>query len=533
MGSRPPEEIRTLGDAIRREADRRGEETFLHYKRETVTCEELDRESNKVANALLSRGVEPGDHVCLFLYNSPAYLYALFALAKIGAIAAPIDTRFTGDTLAYVLSESDASVLFLDAKTRADYEGVRSGVSNITTEYFVGTAGGSHRYQDFDDLRASGSDERPDVTVSETDTASVTYVQRHAAERPKGVLLPQYSYVNTGWEAGQNIFGFSGDDRVFTTLPLYSIFTLQLGIMGTLLSDAEFVLAEKFDPDSFWDEAEACDATVFLYLSRMLSVLYNQDAEPDGETVEWAIGHGFGFDTDEELINSFEDRFGITVLEGYGVTEVATIATYNYPEKRRPGSVGKPVSYVDVRVVDDDDRPVETGETGELVVRPTRPNTMMQGYYDDPEQTVDVWRNQWIHTGDIGYVDEDGFVYFVAKRDNSIYRGRIAGRISSLEIESVIDAHQGVERSAVVGVTNRSGREEIKAVVVPDDGADLNPVDVCRHCEQQLPYLKVPRYIEIRDELPRNPSGKIRKRDLRQTGGRTAWDRESGYELSR
>jgi acyl-CoA synthetase (AMP-forming)/AMP-acid ligase II len=533
MGSRPPEAIRTLGDVVERQADRRGDETFLRHKGQAVTYDELHRHSNAVANSMLSVGVEPGDHVCLYLYNSPAYLYALFALAKIGAVAAPIDTRFTGDTLTYVLSESDASALLLDTKTQADYETVRSQVSNITTEYFVGEAGGSHQYQAFDDLRASSSDETPDVAVSETDTASVTYVQRHAAERPKGVMLPQYSYVNTGWEAGQNIFGFSEDDRVFTTLPLYSIFTLQLGIMGTLLSDAEFVLAEKFDPDSFWEEIEACHATVFLYLSRMLSVLYNQDREPDGDTVEWAIGHGFGFDTDEDLINNFEDRFGITVLEGYGVTEVATIATYNYPGDRRPGSVGKPVSYVDVRVVDDEDRAVQTGETGEIVVRPTQPNTMMQGYYDDPKQTVDVWRNQWIHTGDIGYVDEDGFVYFVAKRDNSIYRGRIAGRISSLEIESVIDAHSAVERSAVVGVTNRSGREEIKAVVVPDDGADLNPVDVCRHCEQQLPYLKVPRYIELRDELPRNPSGKIRKTDLSRTGGRTAWDRESGYELSR
>ncbi len=534
MATRPPESIRTIPDALASRVTENPEGTFLHHGDERLTSRDLDREANAVANALRAEGVGRGDHVCLSLYNSPAYLYALFALAKLGAVAAPIDTRFTGDTLAYVLSASDADVLLVDAQTVGAYEEVRDRVSGLTSEFFVGD-GDERGYRTLANLSGGASEEPPEADVSGTDTASVTYVQRHAAERPRGVMLPHYSYVNTGWEAGRNRFDFGPGDRVFTTLPLYSIFTLQLGVMGTLLADAEFVLDEQFDPDRFWDRIEAHDATAFLYLSRMLSVLYNRERGPaDGaESVDWAIGHGFGFDTDETLIRNFEDRFDITVLEGYGVTEVATIATFNDPGDRRPGSVGRPVSYVDVRVVDDEDRPVETGETGEIVVRPTRPNTMMQGYYDDPEHTVETWRNQWIHTGDIGYLDADGFLYFVAKRENSIYRGTVAGRISSLEIESVIDARPGVAESAVVGVTNEAGHEEVKAVVVPADGATLDPVDICRHCEQQLPYLKVPRFIELREALPRSPSGKIQKETLRETGVREAWDRETGYELSR
>jgi acyl-CoA synthetase (AMP-forming)/AMP-acid ligase II len=158
---------------------------------------------------------------------------------------------------------------------------------------------------------------------------------------------------------------------------------------------------------------------------------------------------------------------------------------------------------------------------------------MLQGYHNDADHAVEVCRNQWIHTGDIGYLDEDGYLYFVANRENSIYRGRIAGRISSLEIESVIDSQPAVRESAVIGVTNERGHEEIKAVVVPKDGAEINPVDICRHCEQQLPYLKVPRYIEIRDELVRDSSGKIQKQELSATSTDDVWDRESGYELSR
>jgi len=532
MAAGPPETLRTVGDVVAAKADERGEETFLYHGDREVSYAELDRRSNAVADSLRADGVRPGDHVCLFLYNSTEYLYTLLALAKLGAVAVPVDTRFTDGTLAHVLSKADADTLFLDAETRGDYEAVRDRTASITTEYFLGEADRSHQYREFADL-LDGETTPPDTSVSGTDTASVTYVQHHAAERPRGVMLPHYSYVNTGWEAGRTLFGFGPDERVFTTLPLYSIFTLQLGIMGTLVTDAEFVLGEKFDPDRFWAGIARYDATVFLYLSRMLSVLYNQEKGPDESTADLAIGHGFGFDNDEKLITDFEERFDITVLEGYGTTEAATIASYNRPDARRPGSVGKPVTYADVRVVDDDDWPVPPGETGEIVVRPTRPNTMMQGYYNDPGHTAEVCRNQWIHTGDIGYMDEDGYLYFVASRENSIYRGRVAGRISSLEIESVIDAAPGVRESAVVGVTNESGREGIKAVVVPDPDADPTPVEVCRHCERELPYLKVPRYIELRERLPRNPSGKVRKRRLREAGAAGAWDRESGYELSR
>jgi acyl-CoA synthetase (AMP-forming)/AMP-acid ligase II len=304
--------------------------------------------------------------------------------------------------------------------------------------------------------------------------------------------------------------------------------------MGALLAGSEFVVGDPFDPDVFWDRVRMHDATILLYLGRMLSVLSNQAAS-DGEAnpVEMAIGHGFGFGTDKALIETVETQFGLTVLEGYGVTQTATVATYNTPEEQKIGSVGKPGSYVEVAIVDDADRPVPTGESGEIVIRPTRPNTMMQGYANDPEAAMEVCRNQWIHTGDIGYMDDDGYLHFVASEDNSIYRGRIAGRISALEIESVINRQPGVARSAVVGVEGTRGGEEIKAVVVPETHATVNPVDICRHCERQLPYLKVPRYIEVREELPLGPSGSVQKKPLEEQPVSTAWDRESGYELSR
>ena len=533
--STPPASIRTVKDAVEWKADARGAETYLQYGDRSISYAELDRRVNAIANALSARGVESGDTVYLFLYNSPEYVFTYLALAKLGAVAAPVDTRFSGETLSFVLSETGASTIFVDADTREAYESVRNDASNITAEYYVGDQPPDHSYREFATLLEGDETTPPAVDVEEADTLSVIFIQRYATEQPKGVLLPQYSYINTGWEVCENLFDFSPTDRVFTTLPLYSIFTFHLGIMATLLGDARVIISDPFDPDTYWDLVERYDATIILYLGRMLSVLYNQEAGPSDGTnpVEFAIGHGFGFGTDETLIEGFEERFGIAVLEGYGVTQTATLATYNTPDDRTIGSSGTPVSYADVQIVDENDWPVPTGESGEIVVRPTRPNTMVQRYYDDPEGTVELCRNQWIHSGDIGYMDEDGCLHFVANRDNSIYRGSIAGRISSLEIESVITTLSDVRESTVVGVESESGNEAIKVIVAPTETADLDPVDVCRHCERHLPYLKVPRYIDIRSELPRNPSGKIKKDELRNTSREDVWDRKSGYEFSR
>jgi acyl-CoA synthetase (AMP-forming)/AMP-acid ligase II len=529
-----PEGVDTLGGALEWKAREAAGDPFVRYRDERVTYGDLDRRVNAVANGLSARGIEAGETVCLFMYNSMEYVSLYFALAKLGAVVAPIDTRFTGETLAAALAKSEAETIFVDERTRAAYDSVRTDVPNVTTEYFVGSHSGERSYRAFDAL-LDGDESAPTGDPGQADTVSVTFVQRRATEQPKGVRLPQYSYVNTGWEVATELFEFEPSDRIFTTLPLYSIFTFQLGIVGALFADAEFVFSDPFDPDTYWRQVDDCEATVILYLGRLLSVLNSQHtgSEPMENPVEMAIGHGFGFGTDETLIREFEARFDITVLEGYGITQTSTIATYNTPDDRRIGSSGKAISYADVEIVDEDDWPVDTGESGEIVIRPKRPNTMLQGYLNEPEQTVDVCRNQWIHSGDIGYKDEDGFVHFIANEDNSIYRGRIAGRVSSLEIEGVIDTHPSVRESVVVGVENQRGTEEIKAVVVPDADETLSPIDVYRHCKQSLPYLKVPRYVEIHGELPRSPTGKIRRKNLRETGIDAAWDREAGYEFSR
>ena len=531
-----PKSVRTLGDLLERRADERGNETFFRCSAEAFSYAELNARANEIANELYANGVSAGDVVCLYMYNRPEYLYTIFGLAKLGAIMAPIDTRFTGEALTHILGETDADVVLIDNDTRAAYESVRKDTVNISAEFYVGEDEADSPYRDFELLLGGTEAAAPDVEVGGADPCSLIYVQRYRRPHPQGVVLPHFSYVNTGRESSRNLLDLSSDDCVFTTLPFYSSYPIQMGVTGAMIAGAEFAFEKQFDSDRFWEWIRRYDATVFLYLGRMLSVLYNQEtSERDAENpAAYAVGHGFGFGSDETMIANFERRFDVTVLEAYGITPSATLATANRPDDRRLGSVGKPASHTEVKIVDEHDWEVQTGETGEILLRSNHSNTMFQGFYDDSELTAEVCRNQWIHTNDVGYVDEDGYLYFVASKTNTIHLGRVAGRISSLEIESVIESHPAVAESVVFGVIgDDDGDEAIKAVVVPAESERVSPIDVSEHCEKQLTYHKLPRFIEVRTSLPRSPSGKVRKDQLRHTEGAEVWDRESGYDLNR
>lgn len=535
MTSEPPSgDIETLGDLIEEKTSKLGNTTFFSYQGDSYSYSELNAKANSVANEFLAMGIEPGDMVGILLYNRPEFLYTQFALAKIGVIAVPIDTRFTGDGLVHVLRETETRVLIFDADTRAAYEEVREDVENIGVEFFVGEQDSNQPYRSFEQLLEGDESSPPNIDVGGAQTCSVIYIRRYRTAHPQGVMLPHYSYINTGWETADEILDISPDDCIFTTLPFYSSYTVQMGVAAAMYAEAEFAFEKQFQREKFWKWIQTYDATIFLYLGRMLSVLYNQIDEHHENPTEFALGHGFGFDTDESLISDFEERFDITVLEAYGITPSATLATTNRLNERKVGSVGQPLPYVDVKIVDENDWEVPAGETGEIILRSSRPNTMMQRFYQDPDLTVSTCRNQWIHTNDIGYQDEDGYLYFLANKANSIHLGRVGGRISSLEIESVIDAHPDIADSVVIGVPDDVGNEVIKAVVVPDAGVDLTPMDVSKHCEKKLTYHKLPRYIELRDELPRSPAGKIQKGKLQDTSiANGVWDRETGYKLNR
>jgi acyl-CoA synthetase (AMP-forming)/AMP-acid ligase II len=520
-----PPERQTIPDLVEQRAKEFGPEPLLQFEDQTYSYREIDRRANRMANALLDHGVSEGDVVSVFLENSPHYLTLWFSIAKIGALMLPINVDHRDETLSHILRDSAPGTIVVDEQTRENYETVRDEFSGNLLELAIGEIAG-HRYRRFDDLAAEYGTEPPDREIDPGDPMGIIYTSGSSG-RPKGVVLPHYSYVNTGWEYSRNIFDMDADDRLFTTLPIFHCNAQQTTVIGAMIAGTDFVLEASFTPESFWQRIREHGVTHFNYLGSMIPLLYKQDERPDD--ADNPARYGIGAAAPVEIIEDFEDRFDVTLIEGYGLTETATVATVNRPDARRVGSVGKSLSYTRVDIVDEHDNPIPAGEVGEIVVRPTRANTMMTGYYNRPNRTVEAWQNLWFHTGDLGYKDEDGYVYFVDRKEYAISKQNET--ISSFEIERVITEHSDIQEVSVFGVPNERGEEDIKAVVLPKPEVNITPVDIIEHCEEHLPYFKLPRYVELVAKLPKTPTERVKKYKLKQEGNNDSWDRENGYEL--
>lgn len=523
--SSPPAEWETVPRFVEDRARELDEAPLVRFGDRTYSYRDINQQANRMANALIESGIATGDKVAVFLGNSPEYLSLWFAIAKAGAVMVPINVDHHGETLSFILDDSEAGTVVVGESTREHYETVRHEFREDLLELSIGPIQGPG-YHRFDEDFPEAPDHSPDGALDPGDPMGIIYTSGSTGQ-PKGVVLPQYSYVNTGWEYAENILNIRETDRLFTTLPLFHCNAQQTTVMGAMVAGTDFVLKAEFEPESFWEQIRAHDVTVFNYIGSMIPLLYKLDESPEDQ--DNPARFGIGAAAPVEIIDEFEDRFNLRLIEGYGLTETATVATVNRPKSRRIGSIGKSLSYTEVDIVDEDDDPLPPDEIGEIVVRPIRSNTLMMGYYNQPAETVDAWQNLWFHTGDLGYRDEDGYIYFVDRKEYAIDKQNET--ISSFEIERVITNHPDIKEVSVFGLPNEHGSEDIKAVVVSRPDADLTPVDVIQHCESELPYFKQPRFVELVAELPKTPTERVKKYILKERSNTDAWDRENGYEL--
>jgi crotonobetaine/carnitine-CoA ligase len=236
--------------------------------------------------------------------------------------------------------------------------------------------------------------------------------------------------------------------------------------------------------------------------------------------------------TPTDVWAEFERRFGVTIVEGYGLTETAGFCVANPPDATRVGSIGRPLSFVETRVVDAADAPLPAGSAGEIAIRARAPHLLMEGYFKMPEQTAEALRGGWFHSGDAGRADADGYLTFVDRMKQSIRRR--GENISSWEIEKVVNAHPLVLESAAVGVPSELAEEEVKVCVVPRSGETIDPLEIVRWCETRMAYFMVPRFVEVRASLPKTATERVEKYRLKQEGRAGAWDRDAaGYVVRR
>ena len=287
---------------------------------------------------------------------------------------------------------------------------------------------------------------------------------------------------------------------------------------------------ERFHASNYWEVAAGFGATHISLLISMINVLFKQPERPTdrGHRVRTALTAG----TTKAVWQEFERRFGLTIIELYGMTECGCTTLMNPPGAIRVGSVGTPLSFVEADVVDDDDRPVADGERGELVVRPRAPFTMFSGYVGKPEKTIEAWRNLWFHTGDYVTRDSDGYYYFVDRKKDVIRRR--GENLAPYDVETVLNRHPAVFESVVVGVPSPLGEEDVKAFVQLRPGATAAPRELFEFCVAELPFFMVPRYLEFLDEIPKTANQKSQRYVLRQRKGGVQHDREElGIDLRR
>lgn len=503
-------ERQTIAGLLYDHVQDRGDAVFLRESDRDWTYGEVWNEVERVAGGLSHLGIERGDHVALLLDNGSRFLVTWFALSRLGAVEVPVNTAFAGEPLAHVLGHSDSVAIISEAgylpRISEVPPAVRQGLRQIIAVGSGPDREGSGTVA-WEELEGTA----PDVAVGPRDTAAIMFTSGTTG-RSKGAVLSHRYFLMM---AAANVANMrlSPEDTYYTCLPLFHGMAQLSGTAAPLLAGARIALVPRFSVSAFWEDCRRFGVTGFGAIAAMTTMLHNQARTPEDR--DHKVRFAFSVAVPATIQRSFEERFGVRLIDGYGITEGGQIS-YSPYDAPRVGSCGKPVSHYQVELHDEQGAPVPTGEIGEIVVRPRTAGVTMDGYYADPEATLTAFRDLWLHTGDVGRFDEDGYLYFVDRRKDVIRRR--GENISSFEVEALVARHPGILEAAAYPVASELGEDEVMVAVVLDPTAAPTWADIIKHCREVLPRYAVPRYLRRLEELPRTPTEKVEKFRLRTEG---------------
>jgi crotonobetaine/carnitine-CoA ligase len=507
---------RLITDPLAERAATSGNRVFCQAGDESLTYAQMWAEVRRVAGGLAALGVGPGTHVALMLDNGPRFLAAWFAVCSLGAVEVPINTAFHGDALRYVLGQSESEVAIVDTQ----YVGrlaalgplpdrLRVLITNEVTDEITAERAGltglaSARWKEL-------AGDAPDGFRDTTAPAAIMYTSGTTG-RSKGVVLPHRYFLLMATANIRNM-RLGEDDAYYTCLPLFHGMAQLSGTMAPLLAGARVAIAPRFRATTFWDDCRRYDITGFGAIAAMTSMLFNQPESAADR--EHRVRFTFAVAIPAAIEARFTSRFGVRVINGYGITEAGQV-TYQPYDDPRPGSCGRPVALYDMEIHDEADRRLPPGEVGEIVVRPRQNSAMMAGYHAMPDATLAAFRNLWLHTGDLGRTDAEGYLYFVDRGKDAIRRR--GENISSVEVEAGVGKHPDVAEVAAYPVPSDLGEDDVMVAVVRRDGTSVTAEDLHAHCVTELPRFAVPTYIRFVEALPRTPTEKVEKYRLRSEG---------------
>ena len=486
----------------------------------------------RLATSLCSMGINPGDRVAPLIENSIEAVYAWWGIILSGGIAVPINTAYKGEYLRHQLADSGSRVIIVAAEFLGRLEAVAPSVKSLQHVVAIGETRPKIKNTStalWTDLLQSDATP-PQLNTKPSDLGTFIYTGGTTG-LSKGCMLSHNYHealtrqIGICWER-------TSDDVVWTPLPLFHFNAITTAVMGPLVFGGRSAIYRRFSVSNFWPEMNRVGATITSTLGTMAYLLAHdvdrpempRSGAPAANTSLRLLGAA---PMPVEVDDIMKNRFGLTTFSAaYGVTEASLISW------QPPGGYNKPNAagvindeYFDVRIFDDEDNEVPRGSRGEIVIRPKRPDVMFTGYWGRPDVTVETSRNWWYHTGDVGIIDDDNFLFFVDRKAD--YLRRRGENIASFEVESIIMGQGQIADVAVHAVPSPMSEDDLKITATLVDGANLTEEELFLWCVEQLPYFALPRYIEFRKELPRSPVGRVLKRELRDEGATAAsWDLE-------
>ena len=489
-----------LATLLEGSAARTPDRTALTAGERKLTYRQLNEEANKIAGALKRQGIAPGDRVALTMPNTPEFAIAYYGILKAGAAVVPLNVLLKAPEISYYLNDSGARIAIAASSFAGEVLGGRAGATGCAEVWIAGDypeAGSAPDVRALAGVVAGEGSSRDCEPTMPDDTAVVLYTSGTTG-RPKGAELSHFNMFFNALYVTEKLFRLSPEDVLLAVLPLFHSFGQTCVMNAGLCAGATVALLPRFDPAAVLSAMGRDRVTIFAGVPTMYWALLNHPDLPlfrDAIRDPLRLCVSGGAAMAVELMSRFEEAFGVTILEGYGLSETSPVATFNLSQQdRKPGSVGKAIWATEVRIFDDSDRELPDGERGEIVVRG---HNVMKGYLGRPEATADAIRNGWFHTGDIGYRDPDGFFFIVDRKKEIIISG-------------------GENISSVIGIPDETWGEAVHAVIVLKTGATATEDEIVGQARQLLAGYKLPKSVDLQTtSLPRSGAGKILKRELK------------------
>lgn len=501
-----------VGDLLRRRAASDPSGIHVRFRERDLTYRDTNERSDAVLVALMASGVRPGDAVGMLVTNRPEFIYIYYGLSKLGAIAVTINTDFRGYMLEYVIDDANVETLFVDNDLLEAVIDSRSRLPSLKSIWVVGETSRLPAIEGIDvrwfgDVATSAVCDQPPV-VRHDDPNCVVYTSGTTGPS-KGVIISNAHAVVKAQEVIR-ICGMGPGVRLYSPLPLYHSMALLRGVVAVSLLGGSVLLRQRFSASQFWDDVRDYQIGVVHCVFSIPKILKKLPPAP-GDS-DHTVVCMFNGQHDPE----FEERFGVRLIESYGLTEAGNSMYNRLNETPVPGSCGRRSDEWEIRLVDDDDVEVPTGEVGEITLRPRLPHRIMMGYLGKADATVEAWRGLWFHTGDLAYVDARGWYYFRDRKKDAIRRR--GENISAYEVEQILGEHPDVVEAVALAHPSTVGEDDLRVVLTMRQGSESDLETFAEYCRQRMPEFMVPRYIEARTNLPRTATGRVQKYVLRDEG---------------